>query len=187
MFVRPRDLWPLFGLCCESCIFLTLSCSVSPQTTRQRRRISSRAQSAAERSSTMSMRRSNWWRTYWWETHNPSLNTLLCLDWAPIGVWWIHFETSEGLCLLDYFYFRARLSSVWPPHLCFFCSQTLKDYQRRLDTSGLKPSNELYTEYKVKFLSTVLVCTHFLTSQIWGFFFYVFVERNFLIILPLPF
>ncbi|CAJ1062625.1 rho guanine nucleotide exchange factor 1 isoform X7 [Xyrichtys novacula] len=25
---------------------------------------------------------------------------------------------------------------------------TLKDYQRRLDTSGLKPSNELYTEYK---------------------------------------
>ncbi|XP_010785090.1 rho guanine nucleotide exchange factor 1-like, partial [Notothenia coriiceps] len=24
----------------------------------------------------------------------------------------------------------------------------LKDYQRRLDTSGLKPSNELYTEYK---------------------------------------
>ncbi|KAM3873274.1 rho guanine nucleotide exchange factor 1 [Diretmus argenteus] len=25
---------------------------------------------------------------------------------------------------------------------------TLKDYQRRLDTSGLKPSNELYTEYR---------------------------------------
>ncbi|XP_008288283.1 rho guanine nucleotide exchange factor 1 isoform X2 [Stegastes partitus] len=25
---------------------------------------------------------------------------------------------------------------------------TVKDYQRRLDTSGLKPSNELYTEYK---------------------------------------
>ncbi|XP_068592580.1 rho guanine nucleotide exchange factor 1 isoform X5 [Cebidichthys violaceus] len=25
---------------------------------------------------------------------------------------------------------------------------TLKDYQRRLDTSGLKPSNDLYTEYK---------------------------------------
>uniref|UniRef100_A0A7N8XRE6 Rho guanine nucleotide exchange factor (GEF) 1 n=1 Tax=Mastacembelus armatus TaxID=205130 RepID=A0A7N8XRE6_9TELE len=25
---------------------------------------------------------------------------------------------------------------------------TLKDYQRKLDTSGLKPSNELYTEYK---------------------------------------
>ncbi|CDR18909.1 unnamed protein product, partial [Oncorhynchus mykiss] len=25
---------------------------------------------------------------------------------------------------------------------------TLKDYQRRLDTSGLKPSNELYLEYK---------------------------------------
>nr|XP_046256385.1 rho guanine nucleotide exchange factor 1b isoform X2 [Scatophagus argus] len=25
---------------------------------------------------------------------------------------------------------------------------TLKDYQRRLDTSGLKPSNEIYTEYK---------------------------------------
>lgn len=30
------------------------------------------------------------------------------------------------------------------------CAQTLKDYQRRLDTSGLKPSNELYTEYKVR-------------------------------------
>ncbi|XP_030639281.1 rho guanine nucleotide exchange factor 1 [Chanos chanos] len=31
---------------------------------------------------------------------------------------------------------------------------TLKDYQRRLDTTGLKPSNELYTEYKSIDLTT---------------------------------
>ncbi|TSK20241.1 Rho guanine nucleotide exchange factor 1 [Bagarius yarrelli] len=31
---------------------------------------------------------------------------------------------------------------------------TLKDYQRRLDTSGLKPSNELYTEYRSIDLTT---------------------------------
>ncbi|XP_062394990.1 rho guanine nucleotide exchange factor 1b isoform X2 [Sardina pilchardus] len=31
---------------------------------------------------------------------------------------------------------------------------TLKDYQRKLDTSGLKPSNELYTEYKSIDLTT---------------------------------
>lgn len=51
------------------------------------------------------------------------------------------FETSGGLSHSD------NLSACLPsPHLLF---QTLKDYQRRLDTSGLKPSNELYTEYKV--------------------------------------
>lgn len=34
-------------------------------------------------------------------------------------------------------------------------SQNLKDYQRRLDTSGLKPSIELYTEYKVGVSSAI--------------------------------
>lgn len=35
-------------------------------------------------------------------------------------------------------------------NLLFFPHKTLKDYQRRLDTSGLKPSLELYTEYRVR-------------------------------------
>ncbi|KAI5620850.1 rho guanine nucleotide exchange factor 1 isoform X3 [Silurus asotus] len=35
---------------------------------------------------------------------------------------------------------------------------TLKDYQRRLDTSGLKPSNELYTEYKKQDDKMLLKC-----------------------------
>lgn len=109
------------------------------QRTQQRRRVSSRAQSAAGRSSTMSTRRSNWWRTCWWESHDPSLSTPLRSDWAPIGRS-TRLETSGGLRLSD------NLSVCLPPHLL---SQTLKDYQRRLDTSGLKPSNELYTEYKV--------------------------------------
>lgn len=41
---------------------------------------------------------------------------------------------------------KTAVTACPPPH---FLPQTLKDYQRRLDTSGLKPSNELYTEYKV--------------------------------------
>lgn len=53
------------------------------------------------------------------------LNSFRDLRWS-VPLWW-----------------RACLPA---PHLM---SQTLKDYQRRLDTSGLKPSNELYTEYKV--------------------------------------
>lgn len=42
--------------------------------------------------------------------------------------------------------------------LLFFtlCPQTLKEYQRKLDTSGLKPSNDLYTEYKVRLQSRIL-------------------------------
>lgn len=43
---------------------------------------------------------------------------------------------------------KAAPGWSWPSSVC---SQTLKDYQRKLDTSGLKPSNELYTEYKVRF------------------------------------
>lgn len=157
-------LWALMIYCfclrpALKAVFSSFLClSDPPQRTKQRRRGSSRAQSAVERSSTMSTRRSNRWRICWWETHNPSLNTLLCSDWAPIGVEQIHFW---GL-------WRSVL--VWQP-LCLCCpasacplislfSQTLKDYQRRLDTSGLKPSNELYTEYKVRLQSTQTSFVH---------------------------
>lgn len=42
---------------------------------------------------------------------------------------------------------RAPKASAVSHHVC---PQTLKEYQRKLDTSGLKPSNDLYTEYKVR-------------------------------------
>lgn len=57
---------------------------------------------------------------------------------------------------------RGATTQAWPPPLCLttvasICLQTLKEYQRKLDTSGLKPSNDLYTEYKVALLPGLCV------------------------------
>lgn len=101
-----RDWWILFCSAVNSFPLSSVS-SVSLQRIWQRRRGSSRAQNAAERSSTMSTRRSKWWRTYWWETRYPSLN-LTVVEWLSTNRRLVDlFCTSEGLRLFDYFSFHV--------------------------------------------------------------------------------